>query len=127
MEDVYVMTFLPTGKKYVGKTARPLRHRLDAHLSKLRRGVHSSKELQNDFDVNSGTIDDFTIEKVDEQVLKRGLSMDKEREWMVKLKTYDAHYGYNVQDPSMRKIREQNDLPVRRPDYWWKRPKEEGE
>ncbi len=107
MEAIYVMTFLPTGKKYVGKTRYPLRQRLQSHLSKLNRGVHSSKELQKDFDDNNGTIDDFVIEQIDSQVLRRNLSMDKEREWMIKLKTYDERFGYNVQDLSMRRVRRQ--------------------
>lgn len=109
-EKVYVMTFLPTGKKYVGKTTQMLKYRLSSHLSALRHGVHSSKELQKDFNEHGGTIDNFKMEYMGKQVLRRDLHMDKERELMVQLKTYDPNYGYNVQDHSMRKYVRENGL-----------------
>lgn len=104
-ERVYVMTFLPTGKKYVGKTTMPLANRLSSHLWRLKHGNHPSKELQADFNAYNGKKDDFTIEFVAWQVLQRGQHMDKERQLMVDLKTYDVRYGYNSQDSSMQRLR----------------------
>lgn len=43
---VYVITCLPTGKRYVGSSAKSLKHRFRTHLSQLRNSKHHSKYMQ---------------------------------------------------------------------------------
>ena len=105
--SIYVITYKPTGKKYVGKTTIALRNRLDCHLSKLRRGVHASKEFQEDYNRFGGDICDFDIELygVQYRTGRRKSQFNMEHHLIIALKTYNALYGYNTHDPAMQWIR----------------------
>lgn len=105
---VYVLTYLPTGRKYVGKTSYydDGKMRLHFHLYKLQNGIHTSKQFQRDYDCFGGGNENFKFEYVDEMRWSEKFTMpyfDTEKRLMLKLKTYDDRYGYNSQDPSMRR------------------------
>lgn len=107
-EHIYVLTYLPTGRKYVGKTRYNDngKMRLHFHISNLRRKVHPSKQFQSDYDKYGGGFENFRIEYVDMMWWSDRFKVrhfDKEKRWMLKLKTYDNRYGYNSQDPSMKR------------------------
>jgi len=92
---VYVLTQINTGKKYVGRTANPKRRKAD-HMRALRGGYHNNKEMQSDFNKYHG---DYSFEVVGYDKNgedKRIWSLEKQT--MIRLKTYDSHYGYNAHD-----------------------------
>jgi hypothetical protein len=106
--NVYVLTYLPTGRKYVGKTVYNDngKMRLHLHLYKLQHGTHTSKQFQADFNKYGGEKENFKMEFVDDVWLSERFNsrpFDTEKIWMLKLKTYDNKYGYNSQDPSMKR------------------------
>lgn len=102
---VYVITYLPTGKKYVGRTTN-LKDRIQLHMSALRCGRHSSKELQKDYNKFGGGKDAFRIEVVGEyQWHVNKVDTDLEFLVMTRLHTYDEQYGYNTHDPAMQLVR----------------------
>lgn len=108
MSYVYVLTYLPTGRKYVGKTVYRDggKMRLHLHLYKLERGIHTSKQFQSDYDKYGGASENFKFEYVDKTLWSEKFTMkyfDTEKRWMLRLKTYDNRYGYNSQDPSMKR------------------------
>ena len=106
--NVYVLTYLPTGRKYVGKTGYNDngKMRLHFHINKLQHRTHTSKQFQADYDKYGGEKEKFKIEYVDTVLWSERFGrrpFDTEKLWMFKLKTYDDRYGYNSQDPSMRR------------------------
>ena len=64
---VYKITCMGTGRRYIGRTSN-YNSRLSVHFSNLRKGVHDSKLMQNDF--NEYGMDSFAM-----KVLCKG-SMD---------------------------------------------------
>lgn len=63
ISDVYVLTYLPTGKKYVGRSTN-VENRIQLHMCLLRHGKHNSKELQQDYNRYGGGKDAFSVETV---------------------------------------------------------------
>lgn len=94
--SVYTIKNTKTGKIYVGSSCEPDR-RFECHMSALRRGRHSVKDMQKDFE-RYGDCFEFSI--VDE--MSSPNERDKEFEWMFQLKTYDRSVGYNYQDLQCR-------------------------
>ena len=107
--DVYVITYLPTGKKYVGKS-KDVKRRFDGHYYSLRGHRHPVLEFQNDYDKHGGGRESFTVEIIDYQFSHFNDRYDPEHYAMIQLKTYDARYGYNTDDPAVQWIREKNGL-----------------
>ena len=118
-EVVYAITYLPTGKKYVGKTRRPLSTRLYQHYLLLRKGAHTAADWQKDYNEYGGGLDAFAIEDVCIQRRKcygrNRLPVNMEKQTMLALRTFDEQYGYNTHDPAMQTIRESKGLS---PIYW---------
>ncbi len=104
-EYVYVLTHIPTGKKYVGRTTHPESRRI-SHYSTLNTGHHQCKALQSDYD-NFGH--ELKFEIVCENI-RDGRKFDTEKKLMVDLKTYDERYGYNTNDWAMNPIRKAHGL-----------------
>lgn len=109
--DIYVITYLPTGKKYVGKS-RDVKKRFDCHYYSLRGHRHSVEELQHDYDKYGGGRESFKVEIIDYQFPYFSDKYDQEHSAMMQLKTYDSKYGYNTHDPMIQWIREKDGLPV---------------
>ena len=108
--EVYVLTYLPTGKKYVGKTTN-MEYRFQQHVSSLRNGHHNSRELQQDYDQYGGDKKAFLIETVGRRKGNSGRTgSDLEIATMIALRTYDEIYGYNTHDCAMQKIRKAENL-----------------
>ena len=108
---VYVLTYIPTGKKYVGRSTS-VNNRFKSHLLNLTRGKHNNKQLQEDYNRFGGGADAFKVETVGTYRFRpSNFVQNLEFQTMVNLKTYDERYGYNSHDPMMQKIREKNHLP----------------
>ena len=118
-ETIYAITYLPTGKKYVGRTSRPLEARLYQHYLALRNGTHTSKNWQKDYCKYGGGMDAFFIEAICSQRRRRWRpkekALDNEKKTMLLLRTFDERCGYNDSDPSMQSVREAERLS---PIYW---------
>lgn len=109
--DVYVITYLPTGKKYVGKS-RDVKGRFDCHYYALQGHRHSVVEFQHDYDKYGGGREAFNVEIIDCQFPYFSDRYDQEHAAMLKLKTYDERYGYNAHDRMVQWAREKDGLPV---------------
>ena len=102
--DVYVITYLPTGKKYVGKS-RNVKERFDRHYYALRGRRHSVVEFQRDYDKYGGGREAFKVEIIDCQLPFLDDRDDPEHCAMIQLKTYDERYGYNTHDQLVQWMR----------------------
>lgn len=108
-EYVYILTHVPTGKKYVGRTFNP-ENRKSIHYSCLRNGRHRCRALQEDYDKLGH---ELKFEVVGENV-RNGRQFDTEKKLMVELKTYDERYGYNINDWAMNPIRKAHGLSFKK-------------
>ena len=109
--DVYVITYLPTGKKYVGKS-RDVQGRFNCHYYSLRGHRHSVVDFQRDYDKYGGGREAFKVEIIDCQLPFFSDRYDPEHFAMIQLKTYDGKYGYNTHDHMVQWIGEKEVLPV---------------
>ena len=94
MEQIYAIENLVNHRKYVGRTSN-LKNRIKLHKNNLLGNRHPNKLLQDDF--NKYGIDNFEF-----YVLQEGENLGRstaEKDWILKLKTYDNRYGYNQKDP----------------------------
>lgn len=110
-QEVYVITYLPTGKKYVGKSS-DVKMRFETHFHDLAGHRHSSKGMQADYDTYDGGMESFKVEIVGEQSRHHSAKDDLEHSTMIALRTYDERYGYNDHDQAMQRVREENGLPL---------------
>jgi len=110
--SVYVLTFLPNGKQYVGSTVN-VEKRFQQHIEKLKGRRHNSLLLQRDYDLNHATPEMVSISVVKDGMERRE-ARSFEHETMLNLKTFDDRYGYNGRDPAMRSARIENGLAVRK-------------
>lgn len=99
---IYKIECTANGKKYIGRTQH-LNNRFQWHLSALRSNRHYIADMQNDFNQYGFKSFRFSIiEKTNgNEVNNRDGS--RERYWMQRLRTYDANYGYNSNDPRYNK------------------------
>lgn len=91
-KTVYAIKHIPTGKIYVGST-KNVKLRVSAHMNALNRGDHIVPEMQSDHDIFGN---DYSVSILDEIVEYE--QKTKEYEWMVRLRTYDPRFGYNMHD-----------------------------
>lgn len=110
-QEVYVITYLPTGKKYVGKS-NDVKTRFEKHFHDLVGRRHTSKGLQADYDAYGGGMDAFKVEIAGEQRPFYSAMDDLEHSTMISLRTYDERYGYNDHDQAMQRVRIENGLPL---------------
>ena len=94
MEYIYMIENLVNHRKYIGRTSR-FQNRIKLHKNNLIANRHPNKLLQEDF--NNYGIGNF-IFAILEQKESFGRT-NAERDWILKLKTYDIRYGYNQKDP----------------------------
>ena len=90
---VYILFNTVTHKVYVGRSRR-VRDRFKEHMKCLRGGYHANKDLQEDYCEYGDHIQFKIIDTI-----RTFSERTKEKEWMIKLKTYDSRYGYNQLDP----------------------------
>lgn len=95
MEFIYLIKNKANGKIYVGRT-RKFFNRKKLHLNGLRAGRHPNRIMQDDFNMYGE--ESFEFEVVEESEKGFGRTCI-EKQWMIKLKTYDVNYGYNCNDP----------------------------
>lgn len=92
---IYKIQNVENGKIYIGSTISP-RKRWNEHKGQLKKGKHHSSYLQNSW--NKYGEECFVFEIIDECSLENQFSL--EREWVIKEKTSDAEYGYNMAIPT---------------------------
>lgn len=112
-EYVYVLTHIPTGKKYVGRSKDPKR-RCMSHMNALLSGYHTNKAMLADYQKYGG---DYKFEIVSEEHDRIGRINSDEKQWMLKLRTYDERYGYNDKDNAMTASRIEHGLPTIK--FYW--------
>ena len=91
---VYLLKNIKNGRIYVGHT-QDMEQRYEQHFKALRRGTHTSKLLQQDFD--NGSEEDFVMEVIDKCICYKE-AQAKETLYMVIYRTYENKYGYNGTD-----------------------------
>lgn len=96
---IYKLTYIPTGKIYIGQSRNP-EGRLFSHRFDLERGCHHNKILQADFDKYGGDLMLEVLENLSTN--NRKTASDKEFEWMKRTKSYNDFIGYNCNDPRVR-------------------------
>ena len=102
---IYVLTHVKTGKKYVGVTFNP-KERERRHRCALKGNYHECKDLQADYHDDPR----LTFEVIAEtEGNLEGFHL--ERDYILRLKTYDERIGYNNRDVRMRYARRRAGLP----------------
>ena len=95
---VYKITNRINGKKYVGRSLWP-DERFKQHMNALRRKQHTCKNFQADYDKYGEEA--FEVSVI---CLKEGLGRNcNEYFYMILYRTYDERYGYNCNDPVMKR------------------------
>ena len=94
---IYALVNRENGKRYIGRTIHP-RLRLRNHFSTLNNHKHQNPFLNKDSNCR------FGYEILEENVPWKDRRI-KEQEYMVKYKTYDPQYGYNINDWGMRRYK----------------------
>lgn len=90
---VYLITCIPTGKIYVGRTTRPLYIRWEAHKSTRNARKHVHLRLYQD--MRQYGIEQFTIQQIDIAKSFEDLKR-KEREHILRLRSHLPEIGYNM-------------------------------
>ena len=94
LDTAYAIVNLDNGKRYIGMTRNP-KMRIKAHFSGLKNHHHPNKRLRKESNCR------FGYEILEEEIAFRDRAK-KEREYMLKFKTYDERYGYNSKkDPCL--------------------------
>jgi len=91
---IYSLVNLKNGKRYIGRTHYP-RQRIQQHFWDLKSHKHSNILLNNE------SYDKFGFEILEEGILFTDRT-DKERDYIIKYKTYDEQFGYNAKDPCLK-------------------------
>lgn len=94
---IYSLVNLDNGKRYIGRTQNP-KHRISIHMAAIKGKYHQNRLIREDSGCRFGF-----------EILEEGVSFidrtDKEREYIIKYKTYDERYGYNGNDPCVKNHR----------------------
>lgn len=113
VQHIYTITNTCNDKKYVG--CGNINSRFSRHLYCLRNHKHTNKALQMDYDKYGENA--FVFEAI-----KQG-TFEDERKLMLQLQTYDERFGYNSDDPWMRKVRREHGLYVKQSPLKWQKRK----
>lgn len=87
---IYSLINKKNGKRYIGKTVNP-KARLLSHFHGIQGGYHPNKSILADRD------DGFEYEILESKI-EYPESADREKFYMIKFKTYDPRFGYNMND-----------------------------
>lgn len=88
---IYQIRCIPTGKIYVGRAVN-LRLRWELHKSRLRRGIHHNKHLQNAWD-RYGEVN-FEISVL--EIVDRSKLLSTEQAWIDKTGCVSREFGFNI-------------------------------
>lgn len=114
MEYIYVLTFLKSGMRYVGKTTDPAGRRRQ-HINGLKINTHPNRRMQDDYNKDPQDVMFEILGRVPHVV---NVPYDTpEQFWMRKLKTYDERYGYNDRDFAVLPMRREAGLPCRKTNH----------
>ena len=93
---IYSLVNLDNCKRYIGRTQNP-KERIKQHFVDIRGRKHSNKFLNEE----SGCRFSF-------EILEEGISTiertNKERTYILLHRTYDEEFGYNVNDPCIKRF-----------------------
>ncbi len=89
---VYAIQHNKTSRTYIGSSKNPEK-RVRSHLSALRSGRHSIKDMQDDFDLYG---DDYTITYLEE--ITDYSDRFHEYDWMYRYNSHIRGKGYNYMD-----------------------------
>lgn len=98
MREVYAIQHNKTKRVYIGSSGRT-EHRLNDHIMQLRRGKHSNKAMQKDFDSYG---EDYSFFKID--VIPTDNEKWREYYWMGFFGTWNPELGYNTKEHWVSKI-----------------------
>lgn len=87
---IYSLINLDNGKRYIGRTTNP-RSRILCHMNGIKSGKHPNKMICDDRKCQ------FGFEILEDHIIYSE-SGKKEREYMVKYRTYLKEFGYNCND-----------------------------
>ena len=102
---IYSLINLDNGKRYIGRTRNP-RQRIKTHLQGIKSGKHINRLINADANCR------FTFEILEERV-EPEKRVDTEISYMVKYRTYDERFGYNANDPIVKRIERMNRCEAR--------------
>ncbi|MGZ3664578.1 MAG: GIY-YIG nuclease family protein [Ktedonobacterales bacterium] len=88
---IYQIRCIPTGKIYVGSAVN-LRLRWELHKSRLRRGIHHNKHLQNAWD-RYGEVN-FEVSVL--EIVDRSKLLSTEQAWIDKTGCVSREFGFNI-------------------------------
>lgn len=94
---IYSLVNVENGKRYIGRTINP-KARIKTHFSQLKTGHHPNELLNQD----SGQT--FEVEILKDRILDRDEAKRMERFYMLRFKTYDSQFGYNVKDRMLQRF-----------------------
>lgn len=91
---IYAIRCVNNKKMYIGRTKQILEERIKAHLTLLRSGKHSNKDMQEDYKKYGE--DNFEFYELETDVEYKDKA--KEKFYMDMYKTYNNEFGYNTKD-----------------------------
>jgi len=97
MMAVYTIKNILDGKMYIGSSI-DIERRKRQHLNSLLKNEHHSIHLQRAW--NKYGKDNFVFEILDSNVTKENLR-EKEKEWILRCKTLDVEFGYNISESTV--------------------------
>ena len=92
---IYSLINLDNGKRYIGRTRNP-KQRINNHLISLKGHYHKNTLMNKDSDCRFGfEILEENVPFIDES--------NREVHYIMQYKTFDERFGYNGNDPAIRK------------------------
>lgn len=91
--EIYAIKHKITKRIYIGSTSMEIEDRYRWHMKDLKKGVHTSVLMQEDFNKYGEQYDVYRIGVINSREEKL-----KEYEEMIKHNTFDVRYGYNQGD-----------------------------
>lgn len=104
MAVIYSLINLANGKRYIGRTKNP-RQRISNHLTALKGRYHKNPLINKDSDCM------FGFEILEENVPFLDES-NREVHYILEYRTFDERYGYNGNDPAIKKMKSKSGLPA---------------
>ena len=91
---IYAIQCVKNLKMYIGCTRQTVEQRVLNHFYDLKSGKHTNKAMLKDYKEYGE--ENFKVYELESNLIHKDII--KEKEYMLKYKTYDSNYGYNKQD-----------------------------